>query len=49
MRAHRDFTEGATFVPFSVEIAGGFGPQAERFVETVLEWAGNVRDVSVFG
>ena len=26
VRAHRDFTEGATFVPFSVEIAGGFGP-----------------------
>ena len=49
VRAHRDFTEGATFVPFSVEIAGGFGPQAERFVETVVEWAGNVRDVSVFG
>jgi hypothetical protein len=47
--AHRNFTEGATFVLFSVEIAGGFGPQAERFVETVVEWAGNVRDVSVFG
>jgi hypothetical protein len=47
--AHRDFTEGATFVPFSVKIAGGLGPQAERFVETVVEWAGNVRDVSVFG
>jgi hypothetical protein len=47
--AHRDFMEGATFVPYSVEIAGGFGPQAERFVETVVEWAGNVRDVSVFG
>jgi hypothetical protein len=47
--AHRDFTEGATFVPFSVAIAGGFGLQAERFVETVVEWAGNVRDVSVFG
>jgi hypothetical protein len=29
--------------------AGGFGPQAERFVETVMEWAGNVRGVSVFG
>jgi hypothetical protein len=47
--AHRDFTEGATFVPFSVEIAGGFGPHVERFVETVVEWVGNVRDVSVFG
>jgi hypothetical protein len=47
--AHRNFTEGATFVPFSVEIAGGFGPQAERFVETVVEWAGIVHDLSVFG
>ena len=46
---HRGFTEGATFVPFSVEITEGFGPEAERFVETVVEWAGNVRDVSVFG
>jgi hypothetical protein len=36
-------------VPFSVEIAGGFGPQAKKFVETVVEWAGNVRDVYVFG
>jgi hypothetical protein len=48
--AHRDFTAGATFVPLSVEVAGGgFGPQAERFVETIVEWAGNVRDVSIFG
>ena len=36
-------------VPGYVQVAGGFGPQAERFVETVVEWAGNVRDVSVFG
>ena len=49
MRAHRDFTEGAKFVPFSVEIAGGFGPQAKEFVRMVVDWAGNVRDVSVFG
>jgi hypothetical protein len=49
VRAHRDFTEGAKFVPFSVEIAGGFGPQAKEFVRTVVDWAGNVRDVSVFG
>jgi hypothetical protein len=27
----------------------GFEPKVERFVETVVEWAGNVRDVSVFG
>ena len=47
--AHRDFTEGATFVPFSVEIARGFGPQVKEFVRTVVEWAGSVRDVSVFG
>jgi hypothetical protein len=47
--AHRNFTEGARFVPFSVVIAGGFAPQAEKFVETGVEWAGNVRDVSVFG
>ena len=40
---------GATFVPFSVEIVGGFGPQAQRFVETIVEWAGDMRDVSVFG
>jgi hypothetical protein len=32
-----------------VEVAGGFGPQAQRFVKTVVEWAGNVHDVSVFG
>ena len=49
MSAHRDFKEGAIFVPFSVEIAGGFGPQAKEFVRTVVDWAGNVRDVSVFG
>ena len=47
--AYRNFTEGATFVPFSVEIVGGFGPQAKEFVRTVMEWVSNVRDVSVFG
>ena len=47
--AHRDFTRGASFAPFSVEIARGFGPHAKELMETVVERAGNVRDVSVFG
>jgi hypothetical protein len=34
---------------FTIEIAGGFGPQAKEFVKTVVEWAGNVRAVSVYG
>jgi hypothetical protein len=30
-------------------LRGDFGPQAKEFVRTVVEWVGNVRDVSVFG
>jgi hypothetical protein len=47
--AHRDFTEGATFVPFRGEIVRGFGPQAKEFVRTVVEWVGSGRDLCVFG
>jgi hypothetical protein len=31
------------------ENVGGFGPQAQELVRMVVEWAGNVRDVTVFG
>ena len=37
-----------TFVSFSVEIAGGFGP-VKKFVKMVVEWAGNVPGVHVYG
>jgi hypothetical protein len=47
--AHRDFTEGATFVPFSLEIAGGFGPQAKRFVVSWRQYSYKVSFVRTRG
>ena len=38
-----------TCTDVTVRVPRGFEPQAERFMETVVEWAGNVRDASVFG
>jgi hypothetical protein len=44
---HRDFStgEGAVFVPFSVEIAGGLGKEARAFYKQCLEWANGHNDV----
>ena len=42
---HRDFTNGATFVPFSVEIGGAMSTEALDFWTMCVEWAGNARSV----
>jgi hypothetical protein len=44
---HRDFStgEGAVFVPFGVEIAGGLGKEAQVFYRHCLEWANVHNDV----
>ena len=47
--AHPDFVEdGAIFIPFTLEISGGWGPVARRFFKEGLEWAGNTRDVDLY-
>jgi hypothetical protein len=47
--AHPDFADdGATFIPFTLEISGGWGPVARRFFNEGLEWAGNTRDVDLY-
>ena len=42
---HRDFANGATFVPFSMEIGGAMCAEASSFWTMCIEWAGNTRCV----
>jgi hypothetical protein len=45
---HRDFTEGATFVPFSMECAGAWCAEANQFWERCMAWAGSRRAVDLY-